>query len=521
MGCECPSLNPPATSSPQHHHGADFNETSWKNFSEMLNNVMPEQITSLEEARSLIEVMRAKYQCRGRQIIAYRKKLHQQRGQMKQAEADHQRQLEGISLELMLFESSLRNKEKQIETTLAAKDQVRAKSHLKRQHYKGPLLLLKVILKQQKLIKKLLRKRGSRSGSVNDLLLDNGASAASVATDATSGTIGGGGGGSRNDNEALNDSSDSAIISDCQIVESLHVPCLVNKRSSPSSETETIVAETTPTLENKVEIISVTTSSPQKSVERKAKEDRQRISNRQKLLLLKRHHSGFLKRPEILETVYSVEEDGEQQHGGPGASNNNEEQRGGREVASISTPSSNEIRRASSSSAPVMSLRRRLDSDLNTYSDYSTDDESTRLQFSETETACSCSQSCSRQSSFSCCRSGQCFVTASEPASRRSSCGSTFNRVMTNHRNVPKPKDIKFKRINKAKSRSLEELRGKLKYPITTRSSSTNDEDIDDLDMDEPSVAAMAANNNRLTLLRAALGQQRSLSLEQESTDTN
>ena len=42
---------------------------------------------------------------------------------------------------------------------------------------------------------------------------------------------------------------------------------------------------------------------------RKTKEER-RISNRQKLLSLKRH-SGFLKRPEILEPVYSVEEDGE------------------------------------------------------------------------------------------------------------------------------------------------------------------------------------------------------------------
>jgi hypothetical protein len=35
------------------------------------------------------------------------------------------------------------------------------------------------------------------------------------------------------------------------------------------------------------------------------KNDR-RISNRQKLLSMKRY-SGFLKRPEILETVYSVE----------------------------------------------------------------------------------------------------------------------------------------------------------------------------------------------------------------------
>ena len=43
---------------------------------------------------------------------------------------------------------------------------------------------------------------------------------------------------------------------------------------------------------------------------RKTKEER-RIGNRQKLLLLKRH-SGFLKRPEILETVYSIEEDGDQ-----------------------------------------------------------------------------------------------------------------------------------------------------------------------------------------------------------------
>ena len=41
-----------------------------------------------------------------------------------------------------------------------------------------------------------------------------------------------------------------------------------------------------------------------------------------------------------------------------------------------------------------------------------------------------------------------------------------YNRVMSsNHRAVTKPKDVKFKRISKAKSRSLEELRGKLRYP--------------------------------------------------------
>lgn len=39
-----------------------------------------------------------------------------------------------------------------------------------------------------------------------------------------------------------------------------------------------------------------------------------------------------------------------------------------------------------------------------------------------------------------------------------------YNRVMSNHRSVTKPKDVKYKRINKAKSKSLEELRGCLKH---------------------------------------------------------
>ena len=134
------------------------------------------------------------------------------------------------------------------------------------------------------------------------------------------------------------------------------------------------------------------------------------------------------------------------------------------------------------------------------------------------------------------------LVTASAPGSRRSSTGSsclagasaqgpgigtgqTFNRVMTNHRSMTKPKDVKFKRINKAKSRSLEELRGKL-----TRST---DEDIEDFDLDEDAqIGATGCNNpggsnglqggTRLTSLRAMLSQHKqSLSLDQESTDAS
>ncbi|QQP35519.1 Uncharacterized protein FKW44_023767 [Caligus rogercresseyi] len=42
---------------------------------------------------------------------------------------------------------------------------------------------------------------------------------------------------------------------------------------------------------------------------------------------------------------------------------------------------------------------------------------------------------------------------------------------MTNHKSVLKPRDIKFKRINKSKSKSLEELRGKLRSQILERAS--------------------------------------------------
>ena len=49
---------------------------------------------------------------------------------MRQMEADHQNQLEGISLELMHFESSLRTKENQIDTMLATKDQVPTFQHI-------------------------------------------------------------------------------------------------------------------------------------------------------------------------------------------------------------------------------------------------------------------------------------------------------------------------------------------------------------------------------------------------------
>lgn len=133
-----------------------------------------------------------------------------------------------------------------------------------------------------------------------------------------------------------------------------------------------------------------------------------------------------------------------------------------------------------------------------------------------TDGSFSCSQPCSRRSSYgACCSSLPCSrrssyghtpvqcpqCNKSQSGSRRSSYGShvnlsntlssteeekgetCYNRVMsTNHRAVTKVKDVKFRRINKAKSRSLEELRGKLKWQVVRPTPGREQDDDDDED---------------------------------------
>lgn len=112
-----------------------------------------------------------------------------------------------------------------------------------------------------------------------------------------------------------------------------------------------------------------------------------------------RRSNGFLRRPEILETVYSVEEDGD---------NDNQ-------------PSDSK-------------------SDANRRRDAFANKSEKAVYTIETDNE-----------------------KEAAPAKQEKSQVTTYNRVMSNHRSVTKPKDVKYKRINKAKSKSLEELRGRLK----------------------------------------------------------
>ncbi|XP_023333595.1 uncharacterized protein LOC111705328 [Eurytemora carolleeae] len=175
--------------------------------------------------------------------------------------------------------------------------------------------------------------------------------------------------------------------------------------------------------------------SENEGVEQRAKEERalkvkneRRMSNRQKLLAMKRY-SGYLKRPEILETVYSVEEDCTEA-GKPGevSAENSQEQEAEPEQEQEQEQEQKEETRGG--------LRKfRIDSDITDY-DYSTDSESLRFFFSETDPS-GCNTGCN----------------TSELCSRRSSCGSQPNLL-----------DVgKDGTEDSSKSRSMEDLRGKLK----------------------------------------------------------
>ncbi|EFN74216.1 hypothetical protein EAG_14128 [Camponotus floridanus] len=125
-----------------------------------------------------------------------------------------------------------------------------------------------------------------------------------------------------------------------------------------------------------------------------------------------RRCNGFLRRPEILETVYSVEEDGD--------SENNQD-------PSESTENSEyEDRRAKN----LGNGKGRLQDLYGSFERLAQEADS---------------------------------PPSERPRDESQQAQVTYNRVMSNHRSVTKPKDVKYKRINKAKSKSLEELRGRLR----------------------------------------------------------
>ena len=133
----------------------------------------------------------------------------------------------------------------------------------------------------------------------------------------------------------------------------------------------------------------------EKDKTRNSKMTERLAKKREKLLSMKRY-SGFLKRPEILETVYSVEDpdDAGDNHIKLGESATETEKK----PNEIETQSSNETKKEDSLEIREQDSMTRGESETTEY-DISTDDESLRHFFSETDQSACCSEICSRRSS--------------------------------------------------------------------------------------------------------------------------
>lgn len=158
-----------------------------------------------------------------------------------------------------------------------------------------------------------------------------------------------------------------------------------------------------------------------------------------------RRSNCFLRRPDILETVYSVEEDSEQQQGEKSADVTEKRDKfKNRTLHRVETDCSddNELAHDDVSVTSVVVVERNCVSEQNT---------PVKEKY--------CSNSLNKQQ---------------QPPPPTTIC---YNRVMSNHRAVTKVKDVKYKRINKAKSKSLEELRGRLRHWVERGVSSLNSQD--------------------------------------------
>lgn len=168
----------------------------------------------------------------------------------------------------------------------------------------------------------------------------------------------------------------------------------------------------------------------------------------------------YLRRPDILETVYSVEEDPDQQ------------QQDQQEPESPKSQSTDVAEKRDK-------FKNRTDKKITDIIDDTSDTISISNQSSSStfwEKLTSYYDYASRNDSRSSTPVHRRRASDEDPGDnvqihKPPNQVTNYNRVMSNHRSVTKPKDVKYKRINKAKSKSLEELRGKLKNWVEHRNS--------------------------------------------------
>ncbi|XP_053959363.1 uncharacterized protein LOC128863952 [Anastrepha ludens] len=391
-------------------------------------NMMNQNPKDLHTARLMIEELRTKVRCQAEHIMKWKKAYALQIQQHYRYQKEKTDQMNTLTSQLLLLESRLKRKQKQIASLLSHRELT--------------------IQRQQKIIDTL-------SNRLSDHGLD--AIEANYTTEL----------------DSLND-SDSAVVLEDIDSDSSNMPFGTRRRSSggggsgsgygsgagqSGGDGITIVRSISDAIETNLNKYSGV-----------------------------RRNNCFLRRPEILETVYSVEEDPEPTSD---VAEKRDKFRNRSEKALSSSSTEGQIDGNSTHPpAPHPPAHPTLHQTNSAQLEHTT--ESIRITPPSPQRQHSISQPLESPTNdgytaYS-VKVPQLCTTAATPTTEKvnalatadidgSSTGvksqvTNYNRVMSNHRSVTKPKDVKYKRINKAKSKSLEELRGRLKNLVERGGSS-------------------------------------------------
>ncbi|XP_063701822.1 uncharacterized protein LOC134831912 [Culicoides brevitarsis] len=317
------------------------------------NSSVHEMPKDLVKAQEIIDELRLKCRVQTEQILAWKKAYSIQNEQHYREQKAKTDQLNYLTSQLLLLESKLIKKQKQIANLL----------------YQREL----TIFRQQKIIE-----------SLSSRLIDHGI------LDPNSLDV------TTTDLDSLNDSDSAVVLEDIDSDTCSGSIGLMKQRRS--NDSVTIVRSISDAIETNLKYGNT------------------------------RRSNCFLRRPDILETVYSVEEDSENQQ-------------------------------QNQDKSDVMEKRDKFKNRTlhRVETDCSDDNELAHDDSTPTPAVVVVERNC-----------------VSEQTPPQQIC---YNRVMSNHRAVTKVKDVKYKRINKAKSKSLEELRGRLRHWVERGVSSLNSQD--------------------------------------------
>lgn len=174
-----------------------------------------------------------------------------------------------------------------------------------------------------------------------------------------------------------------------------------------------------------------------------------------------RRSNGFLRRPEILETVYSVEEEPDGDGSSIKLSAQNSTEKDIKDQASDKEDANAMMSAQAQNRRDIFKTRsEKINTTKNTDQEKDSPQMSWTYSYTPKRQISSLTTSEDNLSDSHLLDGNHLLL---EDKASRGSQVTTYNRVMSNHRSVTKPKDVKYKRINKAKSKSLEELRGRLR----------------------------------------------------------